>query len=161
MHDSEDGETETHKRVQVYFFVQCGAENSNQDNDKYDETLLPQIIRENQSAFVPRRLKTDNGLVTFNIFYYMKKKVTGQKGYIGMKLDLKKAYDGNEWEFLREVLQAMGFPKRLTQTIWNCINTTSFSIFINGRPSKLFQPSRGLSQEDSYPLIYSYPMLRF
>ena len=74
--------------------------------------ILPLIVGDYQNAFVPGRLITDNGLIAFDIFHYMKKKTEGQKGYIGMKLDLTKAYDRVEWNFLIDMLKSMGFPSR-------------------------------------------------
>ena len=60
--------------------------------------ILLYIVGEFQSAFVPKRLITDNGLVAFDIFHYMSKKTTGNKGFVGMKLDMAKAYR-IEWNF--------------------------------------------------------------
>lgn len=46
-----------------------------------------------QSAFVPGRLITNNALIAFEIFHYMRKNTKGKKGVVGMKLDMSKAYD--------------------------------------------------------------------
>ena len=108
--------------------------------------ILPLIVGDYQSAFVPGRLITDNGLIAFDIFHYMKKKTQGEKGYIGMKLDMTKTYDRVEWNFLVEVLKSMGFPSMWPDLIWRCISTTSFSVLLNGIPCKSFKPTRGLRQ---------------
>ncbi|KAL4370540.1 hypothetical protein AHAS_Ahas06G0076000 [Arachis hypogaea] len=110
--------------------------------------ILPDIVGEFQSAFVQDRLITDNGLVAFEIFHYMKKKVTGQKGYIGIKLDMAKAYDRIEWCFLKEVMILMGFSQRWVNLIQRCVSTVTFSILVNGIPSKPFLLTRGLRQGD-------------
>jgi hypothetical protein len=53
--------------------------------------ILPDIIDAPQSAFVPGRLIIDNALVAFESFHYMRKKTTGRKCFVGMKLDMSKA----------------------------------------------------------------------
>ena len=56
------------------------------------KVFLSQIISVNQSAFVPGRLITDNVLVAFELFHFMKNyKQVG--GYMALKLDISKAYD--------------------------------------------------------------------
>ena len=62
--------------------------------------ILPYIIRPYQSAFVPGRLITDNALIAFETFNYMRKKSIGKTGMARLKLDMAKAYDWVEWEFL-------------------------------------------------------------
>ena len=55
--------------------------------------FLPAIISEQQTAFVPNRLITDNALVALEVFHYMKKKTRGRRGVCAIKLDMSKAYD--------------------------------------------------------------------
>lgn len=55
--------------------------------------LLPEIITENQSAFVLNRSITDNVLVAFEMMHYMKQKKKGTDGEVAFKLDVSKAYD--------------------------------------------------------------------
>ena len=44
--------------------------------------ILSTIILENQSAFVPSKLITDNVLVAFEIMHYLKKRKEGKDIYI-------------------------------------------------------------------------------
>lgn len=50
--------------------------------------VLPEIIIENQSAFVPGRLITDNALIALEIFHSMKTRIKSIRGVIAIKLDI-------------------------------------------------------------------------
>ncbi|XP_021750437.1 uncharacterized protein LOC110716111 [Chenopodium quinoa] len=76
------------------------------------KNILPDIISENQSAFVPGRLITDNALIALEISHTMKNMSKSKKWTIAMKLDMSKAYDKVEWGFLRKLLLTMGFDGR-------------------------------------------------
>ena len=64
----------------------------------------------------------------------------GKKGCVALKLDMSKAYDHIEWNFLIEVLQSMGFSQKWQNLIFNCISTVSFSVLLNGSPCQKFYP---------------------
>jgi hypothetical protein len=109
--------------------------------------ILPNLISPNQSAFIQGRLITDNTIIAYDIFNYLAH--TNRKiGYVGIKTDMAKAYDRMEWVFIEATLTSMGFPKAMIQTIMKCISTVSFSILINGQPSKTLSPQRGLRPGD-------------
>jgi hypothetical protein len=109
--------------------------------------ILPDIINQNQSAFVPGRLTTDNTLVAYEIFHYFNHS-SNKRGFMGVKTHMAKAYDRVEWRFLQTTMEAMGFPHQLTDTIMNCVTSVTFSILINGQPSQSFTPQRDLRQGD-------------
>jgi len=101
--------------------------------------ILASIISQNQSVFLPGRLISDNSLIAFDIFHYLNQ-TTSKKGLIGIKTDMSKAYDRIESPFLKATMTTMGFPKLLIYTIIKCVSTVTFSLLINGSPSKTFQP---------------------
>ncbi|XP_058783870.1 uncharacterized protein LOC131658613 [Vicia villosa] len=72
--------------------------------------LLPEIISEEQSAFVKGRLITNNALIAMDCFHWMKNKKVGKKGVMALKLDMSKAYDRIEWDFVVGTLEAFNFP---------------------------------------------------
>ena len=57
------------------------------------KSLLPDIISENQSAFMFSHLITDNVLVAFETMHYLNNKRRGQRGEMALKLDMSKAFD--------------------------------------------------------------------
>jgi hypothetical protein len=67
---------------------------------------------------------------------------------VGIKTDMAKAYDRVEWDFLKATLDSMGFPPNITNIVMKCVTTVTFSILINGVPSQIFSPQRGLRQGD-------------
>lgn len=65
------------------------------------------------------------------------------KGII-FKVDLEKAYDHVDWRFLDYMLLKFGFGDTWQEWMGECNSTTSFSVLVNGSPSKLFKASRGI-----------------
>ena len=71
---------------------------------------LSEIIVENQSAFVPGRSIFDNAMIAFETVHCMKKKRLGGNYQMALKLDMSKAYDRVEWDYLEEIMIRIGFP---------------------------------------------------
>lgn len=110
--------------------------------------VLPKVISESQSAFVRGSLITDNVLVAYEMFHYLRKKKKGAKGFMVMKLYMSKAYDRVEWAFIRSMMLKLGFGGGVVELIMRCISSVSYSILFNGFPSQMFLPGRGLRQGD-------------
>ncbi|GMI73050.1 hypothetical protein HRI_000974300 [Hibiscus trionum] len=110
--------------------------------------VLPLCIDEAQSAFVPGRLITDNVLAAYEIFHSMRMKKGGKNGFLTAKLDMFKAYDRVEWNFLHSMMTKMGFDEGWISILMDCISTVSYSVILNGSIGDFFHPSRGLRQGD-------------
>ena len=71
------------------------------------------------------------------------------------KLDVEKAFDHVNWNFLMQMLERSGFSTKWRQWILFCLSTVCFSILINDSPCGFFGSSRGLRQGDPLsPLLF-------
>ncbi|XP_050145591.1 uncharacterized protein LOC126621231 [Malus sylvestris] len=110
--------------------------------------FLQDLISPTQNAFVEGRQIQDNIGIAHELFHFLKTRKTKCKLELGIKLDMHKAYDRVEWDFLLAVMEKMGFDSRWRNLILRCISTVSFAILLNGQPGPRFAPSRGLRQGD-------------
>ncbi|XP_040987687.1 uncharacterized protein LOC121235407 [Juglans microcarpa x Juglans regia] len=74
---------------------------------------------------------------------YLDKKAMGDN--VILKLDMAKAYDRVQWEFLLHVLVAFGFSPSVSALIRNCIASPWYSIMMNGTSQGFLQgdPKKG------------------
>jgi hypothetical protein len=112
------------------------------------KSILPDIISYTQSAFIPGRLITDNIIAAYETLHSMQNRMWHKTGFMGLKLDMSKAYDRVEWKFLETTMQRMGFASKWIELIMACVTSVSYSVLVNGNPVGCFKPSRGLRQGD-------------
>ncbi|KAF3781139.1 retrotransposable element ORF2 protein [Nymphaea thermarum] len=75
------------------------------------------------------------------------------------QLDLSKAYDRVNWNFLKNSLLSMGFHDIWIARIMTCVSTASIAISVNGVVGQYFNSSRGLRQGDPMsPLLFTVIM---
>uniref|UniRef100_A0A2N9GUN7 Reverse transcriptase domain-containing protein n=1 Tax=Fagus sylvatica TaxID=28930 RepID=A0A2N9GUN7_FAGSY len=65
------------------------------------------------------------------------------------KLDVEKAYDHVNWNFLMYMLEWCSFGAKWRNWMYFCMSTVRFSILISGTPCGFFNSTRGIRQGDS------------
>ena len=110
--------------------------------------VLPSVILDAKSAFVPGRLITNNTMVAYELLHKMRNRRKGKKGQMTIKLDISKAYDWAEWTFLCMIMLKIGLDLRWVHMAMEIVSIASYSILINGEPKGYIKPSRGIKQGD-------------
>ena len=115
--------------------------------------VLPSIIGPFQGAFVAGRQILDGVLIDNELIDSRKR--SKDEGVI-FKIDLEKAYDHVEWHFVDYMLFRFGFGEIWRRWNYECISTTSFSVFVNGSPSRLFKATRVILHGDPFsPFLFT------
>jgi hypothetical protein len=69
-------------------------------------------------------------------------------GFMGIKLDMSKAYDRVEWKFLEAVMRKLGFKDRWINLVMSCVRAVTYSVVINGNPVGHIRPTKGIREGD-------------
>ncbi|KAK2664585.1 hypothetical protein Ddye_003159 [Dipteronia dyeriana] len=79
-------------------------------------TVIGEVISDNQSAFIPGQLISDNAIIGFECLYALKK-LKSKDGAMAIKLDMSKAFDRVECDFLFRMMTKLGFSE---VDLWFC-----------------------------------------
>ena len=80
------------------------------------------------------------------MIHSLRKRCNGQKGWLSLKLDMSKAYDRVEWNFLDVMMERLGFGDKWRKVVWECISTATYSFSVNGQSVGHVVRSQGLRQ---------------
>ncbi|GJZ93434.1 RNA-directed DNA polymerase, eukaryota, reverse transcriptase zinc-binding domain protein [Tanacetum coccineum] len=118
---------------------------------------LEKIVHINQSAFIPGRHIQDNILIAQELLKGYNRR-NGSKR-CAMQIDIQKAYDTVNWNFMENVLIGFGFHRTMVNWIMQCISSSKFSICLNGNAHGYFKGGRGLRQGDPIsPYLFTLVM---
>ncbi|KAL0290981.1 UNVERIFIED_CONTAM: Transposon TX1 uncharacterized protein [Sesamum radiatum] len=107
---------------------------------------LDLLISPSQNAFVPGRLISDNVLLAQELFSgYNQCRLPPR---CALKVDLRKAYDTVEWDFLIATLQLFGFPATFIRWIEECVTSAHYSVVVNGGVHGFFAGQEQLIEQD-------------
>ncbi|XP_074303248.1 uncharacterized protein LOC141637696 [Silene latifolia] len=110
------------------------------------QPILPYLIREEQAAFVKGRNIFENIMLSQSLIKGYARKILSQRCLI--KVDIKKAFDSIQWEFLSQMLSSLGFPSIFSNWIMGCITNTWYSFKLNGGIAGFFPGKSGIRQGD-------------
>ena len=106
--------------------------------------LIGDLVSMNQYAFIPSRSISENVLLAQEIVRNYHKGIG--KPRCTLKIDLMKAYNLVNWEFLICCLHYFGFPKKFVSWIQECVTSPRFSVCLNGSLVGYFEGKKGLRQ---------------
>ena len=84
-----------------------------------------------KSAFIPRRLISNNEIVAYEIVHHMKNRKRDRIFQMTLKLDMSKAYYRVKWDYLEGMMYKLGFPQEWVRLIMICVPSVSYSIVAN------------------------------
>ncbi|XP_019415559.1 PREDICTED: uncharacterized protein LOC109327034 [Lupinus angustifolius] len=108
---------------------------------------LSDLIGPLQSSFILGQGTADNIILAQEVMHYIHKSKQ-KKGVLAFNVDLEKAYDRVNWDFLEHTLADFGIPASIVKMVMWCVRNDSMSLLWNGSRLNTFTPTRGLRQGD-------------
>ncbi|CAN0919033.1 LINE-1 reverse transcriptase homolog [Linum grandiflorum] len=108
--------------------------------------FMPDLIKEEQSAFVQGRSIIDNAMIAFESIHSMTTKSPTKVGSVALKVDISKAYDRVEWPYLETIMRKMGFSETWIRWMMLFVRSVRYEVVVNNNRFGQIQPRRGLRQ---------------
>ena len=72
-----------------------------------------------------------------------------------IKMEIRKAYDTLNWDFLKDMMIALNFHTRFVKRVMTCVSSSQYSLIMNGNPLEPFKAKRGVRQgKPMSPLLF-------
>ncbi|XP_062099879.1 uncharacterized protein LOC133805734 [Humulus lupulus] len=111
--------------------------------------ILHDLVQPNQGAFVKGHSIAHNIMIFQDLIKNYGRTSTSSR--CAIKIDLRKAYDTVDWDFLEDLLKALRFPMKFIGWVMACVRNTSYFLLMNGK----FKGGKGLRQSDPMsPLLF-------
>ena len=109
------------------------------------KTVLPDLINEDQTGFIPDRYIGDNVRLIYDVMQYLdENKLPG----LLVCLDFEKAFDSLDWNFMFKVMSAYGFGDDICRWVKTFYKDIKSTVIVNGQPTEWFKIERGCRQGD-------------
>ncbi|PKU59509.1 hypothetical protein MA16_Dca028431 [Dendrobium catenatum] len=119
--------------------------------------ILPKIISPNQIGFVKGRSIFDNILLAQEMVHDINAKIIC--GNILHKLDITKAYDNLNWDFLYKTLAMFGFNQKILLLIKNSIEKCFFFLLLLMAPTMVSSTLRTVLDKGTHFLLLCLSLL--
>jgi hypothetical protein len=106
---------------------------------------LPDYIHPSQQAFIQGRRISDNIIIAQEITHSFQLSSWKNQSFM-LKIDLAKAFDRLEWNFILAALARKGLHGHFIKLVHSCISSPRFSVIINGQAHASFCSFRGIRQ---------------
>jgi hypothetical protein len=116
-------------------------------------SIMPTIVSEEQKGFIHGMDIKDCLCIASEAANLLHNKSFG--GNVALKIDITKAFDTLDWNFILKVLKTFGFHDTFCNWIKVILQSAHLSISINGKSHGFFTCSRGVRQGDPLsPLLF-------